>query len=82
MGGPDVFELILPSHFCSGQTVSGNVKIASTSKLTNINNIQVKIVGFAHVQWNEAHKKIVGNRKRGRTVEEILYYENHQDYSR
>ena len=59
--GLDEFSLCLGETFFSGKSVSGFVKLRCGTDLTNINHIQVKIVGFAHVQWNERIKVVFFN---------------------
>ena len=81
--GLDEFSLCLGETFFSGKSVSGFVKLRCGTDLTNINHIQVKVVGFAHVQWNERIKVVLpyGSRFKNQQYrrEKTIYYENHVD---
>ena len=80
MDGPDEFKLCVNAIFFSWQTVSGYIKISSRKELTNINHIQVKIVGFSHVQWKEVRRstRFVHQVPGSQDTREMVY-ENHQD---
>ena len=81
--GLDEFSLCLGETFFSGKSVSGFVKLRCGTDLTNINHIQVKVVGFAHVQWNERIKVVLpyGSRFKNQQYhrEKTIYYENQVD---
>jgi hypothetical protein len=55
MGGPDVFELKVEGSgvYFSGQTISGQVILASGEELTNIKSVTIKIKGKGEVDWTE-----------------------------
>ena len=75
--GLDEFSLSANGAFFSGQTVSGLVKVCCNTELTNINHIQVKLIGFAHVGWKEKHWR----KKKSTKRYDIVHYENHVDLS-
>ena len=77
--GLDEFSISAHGAFFSGQTVSGLVKVKCNTELTNINYIQVKLTGFAHVGWKEKHWRVLHKRHPKRY--DIVHYENHVDLS-
>ena len=59
MGGPEVFNLQLyggpyGGSYFSGQTIQGQVLVSTSTYLTNIKSIQIKLAGFANVHWTES----------------------------
>ena len=77
--GLDEFKLCVDNKYFSGRTLSGFVQIVCGTDLTNINHIQVKVVGFANVKWNEREKRYHGPRYRKRSYYTTVTYENHND---
>ena len=77
--GLDEFKLCVDNKYFSGRTLSGFVQIICGTDLTNINHIQVKVVGFANVKWNEREKRYHGPRYRKRSYYTTVTYENHND---
>ena len=59
MGGPDTFlvELEGPGIYYGGQMVQGQVHISSKECMSNIKNVQIKLIGFGEVHWTERENK-------------------------
>ena len=55
MGGVEAFNLQLYGSgiYFSGQVIQGQIIVGSSTPLTNIKSIQVKLTGFASVHWSE-----------------------------
>ena len=70
MSGLDSFDLQLYGSgiYFGGQTIWGKVVISSNTKMTNIENIRVKLTGFADVHWTEFND------------EHVYHYRNHEEY--
>ena len=74
--GLDEFKLCVDDQYFSGRLLSGHVRIVCGTNLTNINHIQVKIIGFAHVRWQETERR---RNRRGVLQNYEQTYESHND---
>ena len=83
MGGPDSFNLQLQGsgiHF-GGQVVQGQVLISSCELMSNIRNIQVKLIGFGEVHWTQQEQKTRRGRDgRQQRYTEAKHYRNYEEY--
>ena len=91
MGGPDVFLIQLQGQgiYYGGQTIQGQVQVSNGAHMSNIKNIQIKLIGFGEVHWTEQERRTrrVHNRnhdhhhgEREEEYHETVHYRNHEQY--
>ena len=91
MGGPDIFLIQLQGQgiYYGGQIIQGQVQVSNCERMSNIKNVQIKLIGFGEVHWTEQERRTrrVRNRnhdhhhgEREEEYHETVHYRNHEQY--
>ena len=71
-----------PGIFYGGQVVQGLVHVSNSECISNVKNVQIKLIGFGEVHWTErkSNTRKSSDGERDEQYYETVHYRNHEDY--
>merc|ERR1712156_798397 len=86
MDEPGVFLVQLqgPGIYYGGQMIQGQVQVSNHDYISNIKNVQIKLIGFGEVHWTERERRTrtrsFSDGDRDEEYWEDVHYGNHEQY--